>query len=454
MRIIFLLLISVVFINYSNAQKHFIIKGYIPQAKDKEIFIKGFTILGDSLISKSTIDSMGSFKINYPKSYRGAALLEIKDSKSVILLLNKEDIEIQWENTEKLNSLKYISSAENHFFSEGILVAQRSENLLSGLNYLYSIYKEDTSTSKQKLQWISNEIIFQKNEFNLFLKLLPLDSYVLYYLKLRKLLQDMSITSSKLIERMPIHQIEFNKINFASINLLHSGLYKELLENYFLLIENQRDIETVYVSINTSTDVILKTLDHHPEIKQEVAAFLFQLFEKRSLFKASEHLALAMLDNQSCEMDFKHQALYEQYRKMSKGKTAPKIVFYNATKPYASSIDITSKYVLVVFGASWCSKCQEEIPKLKPFYENWKTKYELEIVYISLDTELNSFKKFSADFPWLSSCELKGWESASAIDYCVFSSPTMYLLDSQNTILMKPISEKQIQAWLEMYHKQ
>jgi thiol-disulfide isomerase/thioredoxin len=139
---------------------------------------------------------------------------------------------------------------------------------------------------------------------------------------------------------------------------------------------------------------------------------------------------------------------------MSKGKTAPKIVFYNATKPYASSIDITSKYVLVVFGASWCIKCQEEIPKLKPFYENWKTKYELEIVYISLDTELNSFKKFSADFPWLSSCELKGWESASAIDYCVFSSPTMYLLDSHNTILMKPNSEKQIQAWLQMYHKQ
>jgi hypothetical protein len=70
-----------------------------------------------------------------------------------------------------------------------------------------------------------------------------------------------------------------------------------------------------------------------------------------------------------------------------------------------------------------------------------------------LDTELDKFSDFAKNFNWLSSCELKGWESKAAADYCVFGTPTMYLLDPKNTILLKPISEKQIQAWLEMVEK-
>ena len=160
-----------------------------------------------------------------------------------------------------------------------------------------------------------------------------------------------------------------------------------------------------------------------------------------------------MLNNQSYGIDHKHEALFEQYRKMAKGKTAPDIVLGNATKPVAKISDMKSKYKLVVFGASWCSKCQEDIPKLKTYYEDWKTLYDLEIVFISLDTEFTKFNKFVKDFPWLSSCELKGWESKVAIDYCVFGTPTMYLLDEKNTILVKPISDKQVQAWLEMNAK-
>jgi thiol-disulfide isomerase/thioredoxin len=260
----------------------------------------------------------------------------------------------------------------------------------------------------------------------------------------------MPLTANKFIERLSDHEKEFNSMDFASKNLLHSGLYKELLDSYFLLMESNGELENVFQHINTSSDAILKSLEQHPDLKQDVAEYLFRLFEKRSLFQSAEHLALAMLNNQSCEMDAKHEALFEQYRKMAKGKTAPDIVFENTSKSISKMSDLKSKYKLVVFGASWCSMCQEEMPKLKTYYDNWKNKYDLEIVFVSLDTELAKFNAFVKDFPWFSSCELKGWESQAAIDYCVFGTPTMYLLDKNNTILVKPISEKQTQAWLEM----
>lgn len=449
-KITFLFLLLV---HFSNAQTTYTIKGFFPQASNKELVLKAFTMLGDSLLSKTTADAFGKFEINYPVKYRGAALLEIKESKSVIVLLNKENLEINWDNLEDFNSLTYKDSPENNAFKKGIAITLKAEQLMSALNFIKPIYEKDLPSSSKKIKWVAKEIAVQSNAFPDYLKSLPSSSYVRYYLKLRKLIEDMPTSASKFPERIPMHEEQFNAIDFASNDLIRSGLYRELLEGYFRLMESKGDLNEVYKSTNEGTDVILKSLEKQPQLKQEVAQYLFNFFEKRSLFQAAEHLAFAMLDSQSCEMDVKHKALFEQYRKMAVGKTADDIVFKNATQPIQNLNSITTKYKLVVFGASWCSKCQEEIPKLKSYYQDWKSIYNLEIVFISLDSEKEKFTAFVKDFPWLSSSELKGWEAKAALDYCIFGTPTMYLLDKNNTIMLKPISEKQIQSWLDMNEK-
>lgn len=452
MKLIKFLIVFFLFWNTTQANDNYVIKGSFSEMANKDIYLKGFTMEGDSLISATKTDSFGKFSIQYPSHYYGAALLEIKDSKSVIILLHHENFEILWENIEDFKTLKFKYSPENEALEIGLNLAQNSENKLAALNYLKPLYEKDPA-AVSKIKWITTEIEYQNNAFFHFLNGLPKNSYAYFYIKLRKLLQNMPITASKKLERLADHEKEFKAFNFADSNLIHSGLYKELLEGYFKLLESAGPIDTVALHTNASTDVLLHSLDKNPILKQNVAEYLFRLFEKRSLFNASEHLALAMLNSQSCEMDSKHEALFEQYRKMAKGKIAPTIVFENATKPISNLSDIKSKYRLIVFGASWCNKCQEEIPKLIPYYKDWSTNYDLEIVFISLDTEKEKFNAFVSNFPWLSSCELKGWESIAAIDYCVFGTPTMYLLNNENTILLKPISEKQIQAWLEMTNK-
>jgi thiol-disulfide isomerase/thioredoxin len=103
----------------------------------------------------------------------------------------------------------------------------------------------------------------------------------------------------------------------------------------------------------------------------------------------------------------------------------------------------------VVFGSSWCSQCVEEIPKLKNFYTDWQQKYGLEIVFISLDTEKDKYAAFTKDFPWINSCDYKKWESKAVQDYYVFATPTMFLLDANNTILVKAASAEHANAWLQ-----
>jgi thiol-disulfide isomerase/thioredoxin len=447
--------LGIVFIligNISMAQLHFSIKGIVPQAATKEIRLKGFSMSDGIVLASAIADEKGVFSLDY-SNYSGAALLEIRDSKSVIVLLNQENFEIQWDNLEDFKSLKFVNSSENDAFLKGISIAQQSDGALLGLKYLKPLYESETEfqkSSKIKVDWINNEIGLKEKAFPNFLATLPKQSYVVYYLTIRKLLQDIPLTAERFIERLPDHEKQFNALDFNDSRLLQSGLNKELLESYFVMLETYGDLNIVSKHVTTSVEKILLSLDKNPILKQDVAEFLFRLFEKRSLFTNAEHLALTMLDTQNCVMDAKHEALFEQYRKMAKGKMAPEIIFENATKQIEKLSAISSKYKLVVFGASWCSKCQEDLPKLMPYYQDWKTKYNMDIVFVSLDTEKDKFNAFVKDFPWLSSCDLKGWESKAALDYCVFGTPTMYLLDTKDTIVLKPISEKQIQAWLEI----
>ena len=70
------------FCNVCLAQTYYTLQGSFPQAANKEILLNGFTIQGDSLLTKTKTDSKGNFTLlSYPSNYVGAALLEIKDSK-------------------------------------------------------------------------------------------------------------------------------------------------------------------------------------------------------------------------------------------------------------------------------------------------------------------------------------------------------------------------------------
>ena len=225
-----------------------------------------------------------------------------------------------------------------------------------------------------------------------------------------------------------------------------TGLYNELFETFVILMENYGNSK--YEHLEKSSVSILASLHENPTLKQDIAELLFKLYEKRSLFPAAEQIALAMLSDTDCQLDSKCEALFEQYRTMAIGKFAPVIVFSNSNKKGTTLYDVIGKYKLVVFGASWCPKCVEEIPQFKLYYEQWKKNYNMEIVFISLDNTKLEYDLFVKDFPWISSADFQGWEGKAARDYFVSGTPTMYLLASNNEILLKPVSPEQVSSWL------
>jgi thiol-disulfide isomerase/thioredoxin len=208
-----------------------------------------------------------------------------------------------------------------------------------------------------------------------------------------------------------------------------------------------------------SIDAMLVNLTNDEKKFNEVTNYLFDLLEKHSLFQASEYLALKVLNEVTCNINSDLAKQLESYRAMKKGNIAPEIDFGNKSfvnglpqNQFSNLTSINSPYTLVVFGASWCPKCSNELPKLLQNYERWKN-LGLEVVYISLDTESNAFEQAVKTYPFFAFCDFKKWDSPVVNDYFVSGTPTFYLLNNKREILLKPISISQMDAWVNTYLK-
>ena len=122
------------------------------------------------------------------------------------------------------------------------------------------------------------------------------------------------------------------------------------------------------------------------------------------------------------------------YAAMKPGTLAPNILFENKSSLH----DIKSEQFLIVFWASWCPHCQEELPKV----ENWaKQNPATKVVAISLDENQAEYDLAIKQFPSLfHSTDLKKWNGKAVKDYFVYGTPTFILLDSQKKIIKKASS--------------
>lgn len=248
----------------------------------------------------------------------------------------------------------------------------------------------------------------------------------------------------------------FKNINFSDPQLYSSGLVFSIIERQFLIIQKSGlDEATRYKELNSSVDIILDGINKNEKFYNDLTKYLFQYFEKYSLFPASEYIAIKVLSQKEVILNNALVNKLESYRSMKIGNNAPDFelegdVLKNgvAVKNTIRLADINTKYKLVIFGGSWCNQCRSEMIQVLPRYNFWKSK-GLEVVFISLDTDKKEFENFTAPFPFYSACDYKKWETQAAKDYYVSSSPTIFLLDSNNTIILRPPTVASLDGWLE-----
>ena len=84
------------------------------------------------------------------------------------------------------------------------------------------------------------------------------------------------------------------------------------------------------------------------------------------------------------------------------------------------------------------------------YYDTWKEEKNVEVVYISLDTDKTVCEQAYQNAPWQTFCDFKGWEMQAAKEYYIWATPSYFLLDENNKILLHPNSVGQANAWIDI----
>ena len=436
------------------------ISGSFSQLINQPIKVEVFSGLKTYAISSTITDEKGNFKLNYSKSDFGVGYLITSDNKPIFILLSGEDIVITGEALNVPETIKITKGQENLYFEQYAKEHPRREQALSAWGYLEKIYTLDSLFSSQKIpsQAIQEEKSRIKKEDSAFLSSLPNDSYVKWFLPTRKLVSSVSTVAQYRPEEIPETIDAFRNLDYTDPRLYKSGLFKDAIENHFWLLENSgKSLDNVFEEMKLSIDAMLVKLASNEKIFNEVTDYLFDLLEKHSLFQASEYLALKVLNEGSCTINNDLANQLETYRAMKKGNIAPdmffeKSNFINPNKLLNKLSDVKSKYTVVVFGASWCPKCKEELPEIARLYNKWKLK-GVEVVFIALEEDKKAFMDYAKVFPFPSYSDNKKWDSKIVKDYYVFSTPTIFLLDNKREIILRPNSVKQMDAWVDWYLK-
>ncbi len=437
------------------------ITGTFTGLANQQIKLIGYNGFNTYVIDSVQSTAKGEFQLHYGNADYGMSYLLSEDNKSfVVILADDENLQLIGDNFSLPETIIIKSGKQNKLFEQYASEHPRREQTLSAWDYLTKIYRKDSlfAIHENQKQAIEKEKQRIKSEDSLFLANLPKNSYVCYYLPLRKLVSSVSTIAQYRTEEIPETIQVFREIDYTDNRLYKSGLLKEVIESHFWLIENSgRSLDSVYTEMNKSIDILVENLLSDEKKLNEISESLFKLLEKRSLFTSSEYLALKLLNEQSCTINNDFAAQLESYRAMKIGNTAPDIEFKNdvLASAYAENIPnklsaIKSNYTVIVFGASWCPQCPQELSKISARYKKWK-KQSVEVVFVSLDEDEKIFKSFAGVFPFISFCDYQKWESPVAKDYHVFATPTIFLLNNKREIILRPNSVSHLDSWIDWY---
>lgn len=443
----------------SNAQPT--ITGAFPDLAHQQVDLVGFAGFTTYPIASTTVSTDGYFKVPYAESDFGMGYLMAEDNRPFFVVLSGEDIHVTGKMLALLETIEVLQGEENRLFAHYAAEHPKREQALNAWIYLRTIYDEDALFASQGVprQAIAAEITRLQAEDARFIDNLDATSYLRWYLPVRKLISSVPALAQFRTDEIPAAIAAFRALDHTDPRLYKSGLFKEALESHFWLLENSgRSLEAVFVEMNVSIDHLMEKLAADEVKRNEITGYLFDLLERHSLFAAAEHLALSVLEASCCSLDLEVSRKLETYRAMSLGRLAADIAFtghilapgYPADTAPRRLSEVESDYTVVVFGASWCPQCTGELQALAAHYPKWKAQ-GVEVVLFSLDEEKSSFEQLAGAFPFLSTCDYQQWDTEAVQKYYVSAIPTLYLLDNQRKILLRPTSVRQLDAWVDFY---
>jgi len=261
----------------------------------------------------------------------------------------------------------------------------------------------------------------------------------------------------------------FDYFNPADSFYLHTNILTEKIDLYISLRVNKRDEygqpffseEDLAKAADDYLKQIIKAQPPHQKIFNFSLTYILNVFERERkydafLFIYDKYLGM---DGEICEIEDDE---FENFRKIAGlikglqiGSLAPD---FDLQMGGSTMHRMRSDYTLLIFWASWCSHCHQELISLKEFIETYTKELEkqnksLVTIAVSLDNDKKLWEEFinkNKLTAWLHTAELKGWMGKVPRLYNIYATPSMFILDKNKKILSTPISAEEVEAFFKL----
>jgi peroxiredoxin len=387
-------------------------------------------------------DLNGGFSFSFDNQEVGLYRIYLDTQDSFDIIFNNEDVEIRTKIENPQYNVKVIRSVENIQLYSYIVQNYVFDYKIDVLTQLAEIYPDGKFRRKAEVE-LAKEISLKNKNLD---KVIRKDSksfagrYLSYFKELP--------VSSKFNE---YERIEFLKENylksfvFSDVALINSDAYTNVVLNYFKLFKSN-NTEIYY---NAGKEILDYVFFEDPKIFSFLFEYILTGFESLELDEPAAKLSLeygdvCSDDNESLKLRIKSNTL------LSKGKKAPDFSAKTISGEDFVLSEMKGDYTLIIFWATWCEHCQITMPRLAAAGNIFK-EAKMDIVAVSIDSDEAVLKSFLIEnqMPWNIICDFKGWDSQVVLDYAIYATPSMYLIDKDMNIVAKPFNEEKLYNELE-----
>jgi peroxiredoxin len=135
------------------------------------------------------------------------------------------------------------------------------------------------------------------------------------------------------------------------------------------------------------------------------------------------------------------------------GEKAPNMIMLDTNNQLVSMHNLNADFLILLFWDPDCGHCEQELPKLKDFYDNNKEKYNLEIFSVCSDTSLVKWKKAikKKEMNWINVDGPRTLTGDYHEQYDISTTPVLYILNRKKEIIAKHLRTDQIAQFLKNY---